>query len=95
MYWPSDVRDEDTLEAFFDLFEKKGYARCEDASREVGFEKVAIFASGRLFEHAAKMTSDGEWISKLGDGEDIQHETPEVLEGKKYGQVVAVFKKKI
>jgi hypothetical protein len=87
-YWPPDIPREDTLEAFIRVFTDKGYEICQDGSLEPGFEKVAIYADReQMFTHVAKQESDGRWTSKMGDWEDIEHSSPEVIEGRMCGTV--------
>ncbi len=45
------------------------------------FEKIAIYVdTDGVPTHAARQLPDGSWTSKLGDWEDIQHQTLEALE---------------
>jgi hypothetical protein len=93
-YWPPNVKREESLEAFIQVFESFGYQVCETASLEVGFQKVALYAdSNSRPTHAARQLDSGRWTSKLGSEEDIEHHELEGLQGEKYGQVVAIFKK--
>src|SRR5690242_1847029 len=69
-FWPSDLPHEETLEVFKKLFEKLGYAQCEDLNLEAEFEKVAIFFKDGKVTHAARQLATGKWASKLGQIED-------------------------
>jgi hypothetical protein len=40
------------------------------------------------------MLPSGLWTSKMGSGEDIEHETLQVLEGKSYGHPAAFLRRK-
>ena len=62
---------------------------------EEGFEKVVIygFPRGRI-KHAARQLSTGWWTSKIGDRQDIEHSTPEELEGVEYGIVVQYMRRR-
>jgi hypothetical protein len=44
--------------------------------------------------HAARQLSNGCWTSKLGKLNDIQHGTPESIEGTEYGIVYCFMKRK-
>ncbi len=92
-YWPPGVPREETLEAFVELFRALGYETCDDDAVEPSFEKVAIFASDRGPEHAARQRG-GVWTSKIGFLEDIVH-TVEALQGESYGQVVRFMKRRL
>jgi len=93
-YWPSDVPREETLESFIGLFESSDYIPCNSSSLEDGFEKIALFVDlqGRP-THAAKQLSSGKWTSKLGQLEDIEHDTLEGLSGPIYGSVSVIMKR--
>jgi hypothetical protein len=91
-YWPVDR--EETVANFEKAFETLGYKRCEDEHLEAGFEKVALYADrGGDPTHMARQLPSGFWTSKLGDLEDIEHETLEQLNGTHYGRPVAFFKR--
>lgn len=62
---------------------------------EIGFEKIAIYGSDHGPTHASRQLADGKWTSKLGDADDIEHETLEALEGAIYGSVVHIMKRSI
>jgi hypothetical protein len=93
-YWPSDVPREETLDSFIRLFESSGYSPCNSSSLEDGFEKIALFVDlqGKP-THAAKQLSGGKWTSKLGQLEDIEHDTLEGLSGSRYGSVSFIMKR--
>ncbi len=80
-------------------FELVGFEQCESPDHEPGFEKVAIYADDDgAPTHAARQLEDGRWASKLGDWEDIEHESPENLESgthmrSKYGEVALVMRR--
>jgi len=95
-YWPEGFPRDDSTETILKTFEELfGFERCEDGSFEVGYEKVVIFELGGAPQHLAKQLSTGEWISKLGDLEDIVHDSPNNLNGPYYGQAVRFLKKKV
>jgi hypothetical protein len=97
-YWPADVPREETLSAFTAAFETIGYEVCEGALLESGFQKIAIYADAQnLPRHVARQLPHGEWTSKIGQYEDIQHKTLDALTGEPpaYGTVLQVMKKAI
>ncbi len=92
-YWPSGVAGKDELETVLQLYLDKGYEKCESSEREVGYKKIAIYVKQDRPKHAALQLDSGHWTSKLGDYEDIEHDTLEALEGESYGQAVIFLRK--
>jgi hypothetical protein len=94
-YWPIPRR-ECSIDAYEELFASIGYVRCADASKEDGFLKIAIYVDtiGQP-THAARQLATGKWTSKLGRNFDIEHDSPEVLNGPKYGVAQVFMKRKI
>jgi hypothetical protein len=95
-WWPDDLEATHTAENYADLYRKYyGFEDCNDGDLEEGVEKLAIFAnkSGE-FKHVARQLKDGHWTSKMGDYEDISHNTLETVSGGAYGQV-ALFLKRV
>jgi hypothetical protein len=92
--WPLGVPRERTLEAFRGAFAALAYSVCSSEEPEPGFEKIALFALADLPTHAARQLPGGPWTSKLGKGEDIEHELHD-LEGDFYGTVVLVMRRPI
>lgn len=89
-HWPKGLPREplnkETVENFIKAFETEDFELCDDGEFENGFEKVAIYVNNfNVPKHAARLLPNGAWTSKLGDDEDIQHETLGVLEGREYG----------
>ena len=92
-YWPPDIPREETLEAFIQAYAKLGYKLCESDEFEPAFEKIALFASpDGVPTHAARQLRNGNWTSKLGSREDIEHSLKD-LEGPKYGTVVRFLRR--
>jgi hypothetical protein len=92
-YWPENARRAETVDAFQEALATVGYAICDGADFEPGFEKVALFADERARPtHAARQLPSGRWTSKLGALEDIEHALSD-LEGSDYGKV-SVFMKR-
>lgn len=92
-YWPPGAVREETVEACRQAFSICGFEVCEKAGAEPGFEKVAVYAQGDELTHAARQLPNGQWSSKVGELEDIQHDTLEALEGRDYGKVVLIMRR--
>jgi hypothetical protein len=93
-YWPLTNREE-TMDCFIALFSSIGYEQCDDSAYEKGFRKIAIYGINGLPTHAARQLAGGKWTSKLGASYDIEHDNLEVLEGKTYGKVCVIMRKKV
>jgi hypothetical protein len=94
-YWPPTATRAYTVVAFIEAYQSPPYHYevCGDGSLERGYEKLAIYTDGFGFvKHAASQLSDGRWLSKLGDAEDIIHETPQSVAGAVYGQPVCYMR---
>jgi hypothetical protein len=91
-YWPPEIPQEETVEAFTRAFQTLGYVPCPNGSWEPGYEKVAIYVWRNEVQHMARQQEDGTWRSKLAGEEDIEH-TLEGLEGQCYGNVAAFLKR--
>lgn len=90
-YWPPGAPLVPTLSAFVAAFATLGYAPCDSAEYETGYEKVALFLDAQGVPlHAARQVADGRWTSKLGRSFDIEH-VLDGLAGTKYGTVGAVL----
>ena len=100
-YWPQGLALEETLEAFVLAYTVEGYTVCATQSRELeaGIEKVAVYEDDDgIPTHAARQLPDGTWTSKLGEWEDIQHNTLEAMEdsgglGLGYGRVALLLRR--
>jgi hypothetical protein len=58
------------------------------------YDKIVLYADQACAgAHAAKLLASGAWSSKLGDWEDIQHDTPEALQGHDYGEPLVYMKR--
>ena len=92
-FWLRDDKS-DSLENCIQTFSILGYKEETDSSFEPEFEKVALYSDADgLPSHAARQKGDGFWTSKLGEAEDIEHDTPEALEGEAYGKVKIILKR--
>lgn len=97
-FWPDSAKREVTREAFVQAYNSIGYTICEGGAVEVGFEKIALYEKDSLPTHAAKQLEDGRWKSKLGEWEDIEHNTAEAVQTFQgigiYGEAVVYMKRK-
>lgn len=92
-FWPADAPRAVTLAAFQHVFVSLGYFACPSDAPEAGHEKVALFADARgVPTHAARQLASGRWTSKLGRGEDVEHNLRD-LKGELYGTVVLVMRR--
>lgn len=92
-YWPGKLYN-CTVEALVKICEQFGYAKCENAEYEDGFEKVAIYGDKKNYTHMARQLGNGKWTSKLGGLEDIEHDLLDALVGTEYGEVKCIMRKK-
>lgn len=92
-YWPEDKERTDTVEVLESIFRDRGYVPCTESVVEVGYEKVAIYGNGNVYEHAARLLPEGDWTSKLGPDEDVSHIDLESMQGRLYGEVRRVMKR--
>ena len=93
-YWEFDLLREETIDSFVQLFARYGYEICENALKEKGFTKIALFTKDNVPTHAARQLPNGLWTSKLGILEDVRHTLFAISDGL-YGSVALVLKKKI
>jgi len=92
-FWLRDDKS-DSLENCIQTFSILGYKEETDSSFELEFEKVALYSDADgLPSHAARQKGDGFWTSKLGEAEDIEHDTLEAFEGEAYGKVKIILKR--
>jgi hypothetical protein len=92
--WPQSAPRDYKLTSLIVAFESVGFVICADGSQEIGIEKIAIYADGDEYLHAARQLENGQWTSKMGPDEDIQHNSPDDLAGPAFGQVAAFMKRK-
>lgn len=94
-YWPDGAPRTEKLKSFVRAFEiEGGYKPCDSDALEIGVEKVAIYMKGPKPTHMARQLPNGKWASKLGDKQDIHHDTLHEVEGKIYGQAVRILSRK-
>jgi len=94
-YWPTQTdAGNGGLMQLVQLFADLGYRECAGPEPELGFEKVALYLDAAGFwTHAARQLSNGKWTSKLGELEDIEHDTPDDVAGGAYGTVAGFMKR--
>ncbi len=93
-FWRTQIpSDEYGIGALVDAFKSLGFESCENDSPEPGFERVALYGSTLLYTHAARQLVGGKWTSKLGKAEDIEHDSPDVVAGGIYGEVVEIMRR--
>ncbi|MHC5537560.1 DUF7689 domain-containing protein [Singulisphaera rosea] len=94
VFWPIESPPDDygigILEAAFKSF---GFESCDGEESEPGFEKIAIYGNNLLYTHASRQLPTGKWTSKLGKSADIEHDTPDVVAGGVYGEVVEIMRR--
>jgi hypothetical protein len=98
-YWPLKVNPfrASSLEAVLQMFtEHLAFELCDSGEHEDGFERIAIYSAGPQFLHVARQLSNGQWTSKLGRREDIEHDSVEDLCGypPAYGEVTHFLKRR-
>ncbi len=95
-HWPAGIPNVVSIPAFVQAFRTLGYVECDNRDYEMGFKKVAIYATldqPRKPKHMARQLPGGAWTSKLGPGPDIIHATLECIEGHQYGNVAIIMRK--
>lgn len=92
-WWPEGVLNENSIDAFVDLFRSIGYEVCRDGSYEHNFKKVCIYANEEGPQHASFQLDGDMWASKMGALEDIWHDDPDVVSGF-YGSPVVYMRKR-
>lgn len=99
-HWPPSVRPNTSLATVAGIFIADGYRETNDRDAESGYLKVAIYVELDdidTYSHVA--LSDGiTWKSKLGKGQDIEHDSLDLLEGEtsdEYGIVAMILRKAI
>jgi hypothetical protein len=94
-YWPEGAPRTEKLRSFVRAFEiEGGYQPCDSVELENGVEKIAIFMRGPKPTHMARQLPNGKWASKLGDKEDIHHNSLHEVEGRIYGTVARILCRK-
>jgi hypothetical protein len=92
-YWPPGFPEDVTVETVTDIIRLHGFVVEPYDITHLETDSIAIYANGSEWTHFAKF-SNGIWMSKLGEGNDIKHLRLEDLEGEKYGKVVKILSRK-
>ncbi len=97
VYWPEGARHGFGLDALISAYEAIGYELCPEGGSEPeeGYDKVALYAEGGEWRHAARLLEDGRWSSKLGDLEDVSHDSPEDVCGPFNGELACFMRRAI
>ena len=69
-----------------ELFRRLGFELCDNSQPEPGFEKIAVYGKAGEFKHVARLLESGNWTSKLGTLEDIEHDDLESIADDSYGR---------
>jgi len=97
-YWPPGVPRAYTIDSYIKAYESLGFFQCDNYDYEQGFEKIVIYVNSGMPSHAARQLGPGQWTSKLGKLEDIEHPSLQCIEGTssdEYGSVTVVMKRLI
>jgi hypothetical protein len=89
-YWPPGFAADVSVQTAVEILKLHGFVVELDRRATPLTESVAIYARGGEWTHFAKYT-EGQWMSKLGEGHDISHDSLEPLEGELYGEVVKIL----
>jgi hypothetical protein len=93
-YWPPGILRNNNRGTVAKIFEIHGYRQCESSGVEPGFEKIALYEHREYgIEHVSRQLETGRWTSKIGEWEDIEHESAKSLEGDEYGSVIGYMKR--
>lgn len=94
VHWPVATPPDDYgLGILEQAFAALGYEPCSDGILEEGIEKIALYGTTFLYTHVARQLATGRWTSKLGRGEDVEHDTPDDVAGGLYGEVQEYMKR--
>lgn len=90
-FWPTNAI-EPALRDFEQMYADFGYARCVHVDHEGDADQVAIYLdqSGTP-THASRRLENGNWTSKLGDAEDIEHTDVNGVCCDTYGETVVML----
>lgn len=106
-WWPPECECDNSPNSLIAAFKYMRFIECDDESPEDGFDKVALYMldehidpiSGVLipaqWTHAAKVLSNNEFHSKMGEENDIHHSAGAVFAGTCYGRIYQFMKRPI
>lgn len=92
VFWPAGAPFGDSLDVFVTSLGLLAYNRCDDPSVDANLVKVALYAIDGRVKHASRQMANGQWRSKMGKAEDIEHSL-EAVEGPLYGLVAAILER--
>ena len=92
-FWPDDVPQDGSVDAYVELFQGLGFESCDNPDPEPGFEKIAVYGDDGQFTHVARFLASGNWTSKLGGLEDIEHNNLESLTESSYGRPLVFLRR--
>lgn len=98
--WPSNAKRDTLLLTVAGIFKAEGYTETDNRDVESGYAKVALYVDLEDVDSYCHVAfSDGVvWKSKLGKGQDIEHDSLDLLEGQnkdEYGMVATILRKPI
>jgi hypothetical protein len=66
-----------------------GFELCPECGPEPeeSYDQIVLYAEDGEWRHAAKRLTDGRWSSKLGDLEDVSHDSPGDVCGEFNGEI--------
>ena len=84
-----------SVNGYAEIFTKYyGYEKCEEGNIEEGFDKIVLFEDHEGdFVHVALQLENGNWTSKMGTYEDIEHYSVDAISKKDYGTPRLYMKK--
>lgn len=85
------------LTRYIAYFRSNGFVESTNTQPIEGVIRIALYADEKTneFTHIARQLPDGKWTSKLGEWEDITHNSLEVLAGGFYGVPIVLMERKI
>ena len=96
-YWPPGVHRLSGIAYLVGAYLAEGFSVCHQAAcqkYDSTSDSIVLYERNRIGTHAARLLANGRWSSKLGDIEDVQHQTPEALSGTRYGGPIVYMKRK-
>lgn len=96
-YWPAGVSRLSGFAYLVGAFQAEGFSVCNKSAcqkYDQNYDSIVLYQLNVRGTHAARLLHNGMWSSKLGDAEDIQHQTPEAVGGTIYGQPSVYMKRK-
>lgn len=93
-WWPKSVPLSEDKQCLVDAFKALGFEECNDDTFEEGYRKVALYAIGVKWTHAARVLDSNLYHSKFGCNCDGFHSSnPLLFDGTCYGRVFKYMKR--